>query len=80
MSAPQRQLASRNVGQVRCIGCKRWQPLFEEATGWDEDGRAVEFGPAIAVCCDRVYLVQPDGTPEVYDLAAADEQPAEDCA
>lgn len=72
-------IPSRPAGEVRCPRCKRWRPLHMEAIRLDADGNALEFGPPLAVCCNLAFLVQPDGTPEVYDLGA-EAQPEEDCA
>lgn len=34
----------------------------------DEDGKATEFGPPMGECCGRYFVMQPDGTVEIFDL------------
>lgn len=71
------EIGTRINGLHLCTGCDAYWPCIEEPDMWecdnDEQGAAWWsavgwFGSAFCPECGRLFLTQPDGTPECYEV------------
>lgn len=57
---------------AECARCGKRVELWAETEGWvlEDDGRWVhdDYGPPEGICCGLLYVIQPDGTEEAYEL------------